>query len=429
MSLTRFTLLSIILALFALVGCAGAEGPQGPIGETGAQGPPGPAGAEGPQGLPGPAGTDGLSYTPPEFIGSEACAQCHQEIYDIFSNSGHPHQLTPVVNGRAPEFPFSEVAEPPAGFTWDDISYVIGGYNWKARFIDQDGYIITGDGEATTQYNLENEELNMGDDWVAYHAGEELPYDCGTCHTTGYSPIGNQDNRSGLIGTWAFGGIQCEACHGAGSLHANNPSTIDMKVERDAEACASCHVQGMSETAEISDGFISHHDQYDTLFQGKHAVIDCVVCHDPHQGVVQLRQEGPLAQTTQTVCEDCHLDIANNVENELHGRFADCIDCHMPKISKNAVANPAAFTGDVRTHMVTIDPTLLSQVNQDGDFVTTSGLALEFTCRGCHNSTSNSIGPEVSDEELLQAAAGYHNPPAPAAAPPQEPAVEPGVEE
>ena len=425
MTRLRFTFLAMAVIFFALAGCTGSEGPAGPSGADGAQGSPGPTGADGAQGLPGPAGTDGLSYIPPEFIGSEACAECHQETYDVFVNSGHPHQLTPVIDGRAPEFPFTEVDDPPAGYTWDDISYVIGGYNWKVRFIDQDGYIITGDAEATTQYNLENEDLNMGDEWVAYHAGEELPYDCGTCHTTGYSPIGNQDNRAGLIGTWAFGGIQCEACHGAGSLHANNPGTIDMKVERDAEACATCHTQRLSETVEISNGFISHHDQYDTLFPGKHAVIDCVVCHDPHQGVVQLRQEGPTAQTTQTICEDCHLDVATNVENELHGSFADCIDCHMPEITTNAVANPTAFAGDLRTHMVTIDSTLLSQTDEDGSFITASGLALESTCRGCHNTTSNSIGPEVSDEELLQAAAGYHNPPAPVV----ETAPEPGVEE
>ena len=117
------------------------------------------------------------------------------------------------------------------------------------------------------------------------------------------------------------------------------------------------------------------------------------------------------------------------MENELHGRFADCIDCHMPKITKNAVGNPAAFTGDLRSHMVTINPALISQLNEDGSFNASSGLALEFTCRSCHNGTSNAIGPEVSDEELLQAAAGYHNPPAPAAAPAEEPAVEPGVEE
>ena len=40
----------------------------------------------------------------------------------------------------------------------------------------------------------------------------------------------------------------------------------------------------------LGGGFIQHHEQYEELFQSKHAVIDCVQCHDPHTGVVQLRQ-------------------------------------------------------------------------------------------------------------------------------------------
>ena len=142
--------------------------------------------------------------------------------------SGHPWKLNPVVDGQPPEYPFTEIPNPPEGYTWDDIAYVIGGYNWKARFIDQEGFIITGDADATTQYNLFNEEIDLGGDWVAYHAGEETPYDCGACHTTGYSARGNQDGLPGLIGTWALPGIQCEECHGPGSLHANHPFDWDM---------------------------------------------------------------------------------------------------------------------------------------------------------------------------------------------------------
>ncbi|HEC22158.1 MAG TPA: hypothetical protein ENI95_04495, partial [Chloroflexi bacterium] len=158
--------------------------------------------------------------------------------------SGHPYKLNPVVDGQPPEYPFSRVPDPPEGYTWEDISYVIGGYGWKARFIDLEGYIITGEDEnATTQYNLYNEDLDMGPNWVGYHAGEEKPYDCGSCHTTGYSPEGNQDGLPGLIGTWALPGIQCEACHGPASQHVENPD-IPLEVNRDSELCGSCHSRG-----------------------------------------------------------------------------------------------------------------------------------------------------------------------------------------
>jgi len=51
------------------------------------------------------------------------------------------------------------VTTPPEGYTWDDITYVIGGYNWKARFIGTEGYIITGDEDATSQYNFVQVQL------------------------------------------------------------------------------------------------------------------------------------------------------------------------------------------------------------------------------------------------------------------------------
>lgn len=405
--------LSFCLIIFAA--CAGETGPEGPEGPQGPQGFPGPEGAQGLPGAPGPAGRDGASFQPATFVGSQACAECHEELYATFMQSGHPWKLNQVVDGQPPDYPFSEVPEPPAGYTWDDISYVIGGYNWKARFIDNQGYIITGEtAESTTQYNLENEELDLGDNWVGYHAGEaNLPYDCGSCHTTGYVPRGNQNDLPGLIGTWAFDGIQCEECHGPGSLHANTPMAFSMEVDRDAEACGACHVRGGAEAVNAQDGFIQHHEQYEELFQSKHVVIDCVVCHDPHTGVVQLREAG--LPTTRTQCENCHFEQAQNQNNEVHNSInVACVDCHMPRIVKSAVSDAEGFTGDIRTHLVAIDPTQVGQFSEDGT-VALSQISLDFACRHCH--IADGLGRPKTDEELIQTAVNYHQPPTPTPTP------------
>lgn len=409
-------LLLVIATAFTATSCVGAQGEQGPPGAEGVQGPPGAAGLDGPPGPPGPPGQDGLNFEPPAYVGSETCAECHQELYDVFMLSGHPFKLNPVVDGQPPEYPFTDVPNPPEGYTWDDITYVIGGYNWKARFIDQEGFIITGDAEATTQFNLYNDDLELGNDWVAYHAGEEKPYNCGTCHTTGYSAEGNQDGLPGLIGTWAEPGIQCEECHGPGSLHVNHPLAWSMEIDRDSEACGDCHVRGGSEEVNASGGFIKHHEQYEELFQSKHITIDCVVCHDPHIGVVQLRQAD--MQTTRTTCENCHFDQENNKENEVHAKFAlDCIDCHMPRVTKSALGIPEQFTGDIRTHLMAIEPTQVGQFSEDGT-VALSQLSLDFACRSCHN--ADGFAGEASDDVLIDAATGYHDPPPPEPAPGEE---------
>ena len=360
-------------------------------------------------------GQASLTVAPPEavaqgqfgadYVGSESCGACHTETYEVFMKSGHPWKLNKVVDGKPPVYPFTEVPDPPEGYTWDDISYVIGGYNWKARFIDQDGYIITGaDENATTQYNFANPVVGNEAGWVGYHAGEkELPYDCGVCHTTGYKPEGNQDDLPGLIGTWEEDGVGCEACHGPGSLHMDNPYGVAMKLDRHPAMCGECHSRGDVEEVNAKGGFIEHHEQYEELFQSKHAVIDCVQCHDPHTGVVQLRQAGE--KTVRTTCENCHFANAKYQKNQTHLDLeVACIDCHMPRITKSAVGNAEEFTGDIRTHLMAIDPTQVGQFNEEGT-VALSQISLDFACRHCHVPGSST---EKTDEELVEGATNYH---------------------
>ncbi len=384
----------VVLVAILLTGCAGEVGPAGPAGPAGSVGP---AGADGADAVAGVFGAD--------YIGADACGECHTEKYDIFMQSGHPYKLNKVENGTAPTYPFTELVDVPEGYTWDDISYVIGGYNWKARFIDLNGYIITGaDENATTQYNFYNDVLEMGDNWVGYHAGEvDKVYDCGPCHTTAYNPAGHQDDLPGLIGTWTEGGIMCEECHGPGSLHADNPRGVALEVDRSAAACGDCHVRGGFEAVNASGGFIKHHEQYEELFQSKHLTIDCVDCHDPHTGVIQLRQEG--LPTTRISCENCHYKEAQNQAVDMHEGFGvECIDCHMPRISKSALGNIDIFSGDLRTHIMAIDPNQVGQFTEDGS-QSLSQISLDFACRHCH---VNGTSVEKSDDALVGAASNYH---------------------
>jgi hypothetical protein len=402
--IVAFIFISIALAAVACSsqGEQGMPGPQGEPGEHGTQGVPGeqgPPGEDGKNGRDGQDGKDGISYSPPTYVGSETCQECHETLYNSFMKTGHPYKLNKVVNGKAPIYPYSEVPNPPEGYTWDDISYVIGGYGWKARFIDQEGFIITGDADATTQYNLYNENLDMGEDWVAYHAGEKKVYDCGSCHTTGYSPLGNQDGLKGLIGTWAEPGVQCEECHGAGSNHVNNPELVDMKIDRSGEACGACHRRGDVTQIDAKGGFIQHHEQYEELFESKKRVMDCVDCHDPHKSTKYAKD---LA--IKTPCENCHFAEATyqKVSDRAH---AECVDCHMPRVTKSAVGDIDHFTGDIRTHLMAINPFSTSQFDEEGNF-SAPYLSLDFACRSCHSEGGKA--KNVDDQALQDMAIDYH---------------------
>lgn len=403
-------LVGVMIAMFLLAACAGPAGPQGVPGPAGQAGPEGPQGPPGKDGPPGPEGPPGAAALGAEYVGDQTCSGCHPDIYEVYMKSGHPWKLNKVVDGKPPEYPFTKVDQLPEGYTWNDILYVIGGYAWKARFINQQGYIITdapgktGNSEYLNQWNFANPIVGKSAGWVTYNSGvENLPYNCGACHTTGYSPQGNQDDLPGLIGTWAQEGIRCEECHGPGSLHAQNPRGIALKIERDSEACGQCHRRDDVENVNAKGGFIEHHEQYEELYQSKHITINCVVCHDPHKGVNQLRQA--KEQTTRTKCENCHFAQAKNVSIAKHAAMnLQCIECHMPRLVKTAWADPAKFTGDIRTHLMAIDASQINTFNEDGALVS-GQIGLDYACRRCHLPDT---GMAKTDEELLQSAAGYH---------------------
>lgn len=392
-----------LILLLAATACQGTQGPVGPMGDPGppgAQGEPGPPGPQGDPGPTGPAGEDGLDYRTAVYVGSETCSECHEELHASFAQTGHKWALNAVVDGEPPNYPESEVPDPPEGYAWEDILYVVGGYGWKANFVDQNGLLVTGTVSATTQYNLENSSLDLGDDWVAYHAGEERNYTCGTCHTTGYVPEGNQFGLPGLIGSWAEDGVGCEACHGPGSNHVNDPYAVALEIERDSELCGQCHTRGDMTVVESDGGFIQHYQQYDELFTSTKRVMQCVDCHNPHQSTKYSTGLG-----IKTDCETCHFEH-DSYQKITDRRHARCTDCHMPYLTKSAVADPEQFSADMRTHMMAVNSLAGDQFDDDGA-VSEPYLTVEYACRSCHNEDGR--GPNLSDDELQEFAVGFHD--------------------
>jgi len=177
-----------------------------------------------------------------DFAGSESCKGqgCHDKEYGEWKSSGHPYKLMKSEEARNRPIPL------PIGIEWDDVSYVIGGYKWKARFVDTDGYIITTtfdeNGDPVPGVNQWNMLVGY---WSDYHPGEEnKPYNCGACHTTNWVAdedwetdddlTDNQDGMPGMHGTFDAGGVHCEQCHGNG---------MTMEVDDSAEFCGGCHFQ------------------------------------------------------------------------------------------------------------------------------------------------------------------------------------------
>ena len=309
-----------------------------------------------------------------DYVGSESCFECHADQFNLWQASGHPWKIRKMEKARYAKLPL------PPGYSWDDISYVIGGAIKKARFIDKNGYIITSakDGsEAKTQYNINDAS------WAFYHKGEKKPYKCGPCHMTAYSKEGHQDGLEGMIGTWAEDGIGCEECHGPGAAHIKDPVKTTIKIDRSAESCGKCHQRGgiVVVTGSQSD-LIRQHEQINELKAGVHKDMSCLDCHNPHARAILTKEN----------CAECHEDVAKSYAKNIHGlQGTGCKECHMPKASKSAI-KVATYIGDVRTHIFKIntdpDADMFKVVEEKGKKSTFAKgfVTVDFTCLSCHGS-------------------------------------------
>ncbi len=336
--------------------------------------------------------SDTLATSEREYAGSETCAGCHAEISESYSRSGHPLKIQKV-DGAPPVFPqgtSSGVFAPPAGTDWEEISYVIGGYGWKARFMDRDGYILTG--EENRQFNLANDQLGTAGGWTGYDpkTAPRKPYTCGDCHTTGWRATGpdgpHQDGLPGIHGVWQEPGVTCEACHGPGASHVANPAQISLSTEAN---CQACHVRGDVEKIDAKGGLVRHHEQYEDLLASPHMAVGCLACHDPHKST----KYGLGGFKGQSTCLDCHQQETVAVAPKAH---STCTSCHMPYTGKSAVSVRTAYEGgtlprgDIRSHIFRIQASAdWNMFTDDGKFVRIDGLgraalSLEYSCLGCH---------------------------------------------
>jgi predicted CXXCH cytochrome family protein len=350
----------------------------------------------------------------PHYAGEQACAGCHADyptpgFFEGYRRTGHPWKIFRTA-GQEPvpdTWPFTDVPPLPivrgAPLQWSDVEYVIGNYFWKTRFIDRQGYIYTGNAGEVTQWNIATQR------WVAYEPGTVKPFNCGSCHTTGYNPQGNQHGLPGLIGTWAEDGVRCEECHGPSSDHVSHATEMLPPGGRD---CVDCHHRDHEFRMPWAGGFMRHQESGEELRHSPHdGRLSCISCHEPHRSSVY----GESAIRRQ--CTDCHEgDASNNFYVVTGMESVACVDCHMPYMMKSAESFNA-HTADIRGHLfrITRAPILASQnvyqigsnfywnQNQFGESFAT----LDYACMGCHTQ----IGRPLTIEQASAFATGIHTRP------------------
>ncbi len=382
-----------------------------------------------PTSSPSPSGT-------PEFLGSTTCAACHPSLGALHAVHGHANALT-LIEGEGPGFPETDPPqaplEAPGGLGWENLSYLVGGYKLAGRAVDRDGFLlIDGSTGEYLQSNRSHPVTGTLAGLVSFDIdnviGQPFTIACFRCHTTGAASFdGNggirQGGRIGIEGTWAEGGVGCEACHGPGSLHIPAPEQGNITVDSSAQACGTCHTHDdRPDEIQVEKGFLLGNQQFAEVLASPHADFDCTVCHDPHRSVIHDRD---LAIRNE--CQTCHpeRDTASHegkiFSQDDYAEALTCMSCHMSLAGRSAIsadaertANNGGRIGDTRTHIIWIntDPVGLDDIlgAEDGIWPTDSegkaAITLDFICLRCHTGLGNAFKLELAGAAAI--APGLH---------------------
>ena len=158
-----------------------------------------------------------------EYLGSNACSECHQGEYDHWSGT----HMSNFVRYRADITKSLPINLSDAPISGEEIFLVVGDKK-KMAFVDKHWQVFP------YQYHIGTQLWIKRNEW----RNQDYRLRCGSCHTVGLNP-----------GTKKFVelNVGCEACHGPGRKHAGNPAENKMKVPGKTDGhevlftCRRCH--------------------------------------------------------------------------------------------------------------------------------------------------------------------------------------------
>lgn len=144
---------------------------------------------------------------------------------------------------------------------------------------------------------------------------------CVLCHERIAKNFQRSEHARIVVSSENIEGQGCEACHGAGSLHADAQAKQEKRATivnpgKNPEACYKCHLE---KKAEMNLQY--HHP----VPEGK---MSCTDCHDPHgpEGVKPGTPNSLFGKNE--VCAKCHKEQTANFVYEHEALREGCTVCH-----------------------------------------------------------------------------------------------------
>ena len=359
------------------------------------------------------------------YVGIEACKTCHPAQYETYVQSEMGRSFRPAtlsnsdanfIDAKPVYDSFSQMHYQPYhdGEDLYLMEYRLSGRDTVHRRIEKIDYIV-GSGQHTNSHIMEESGYlyQMPLTWYAQDGkwdlppkfsggnnsrfGRPIPLQCMTCHNAMPEFVQGSENRYSKVPH----GIDCERCHGPGSLHVEEKmagKVVDVTTEIDYtivnprklpvdlqfDICQNCHMQGVSihkpgETpldfrpgrpmldvqnvfwpryADSVNTFImaSHPDRLkmSACFRESHAApeefqpLTCISCHNPH---VSIKTLGPAYFNEK--CQSCHTPAKNNLCAEDEAVRAasndNCVTCHMPVSGSSDIPHVRVTDHFIRT--------------------------------------------------------------------------------